>query len=541
MKVRSSFDWGEAEAQKPAKIQMAAKTTRLLKISLSLAAGLLGVMLLMAILATTGPAGAQDKVGLDSPIRTAERSVPSSDQQQNGILHSTIQEGNVTVTAPSEPINNCDVVTFTIVATNDAVTTTNVIITSTMPAGFNPEQHVFNIGTVGPSETITRHAVFTATCDAVSGQNVVTLTQTGADPIVKRTDFVVNPGAITLRKEPSIVPAALGDVITWTVYVENTGYGVVSNVRVTDTLGSGLEYVSGLISTSWVTIPVGTTYSRTVSARVVACSGLDNVAIATWGCDGVICGTPHTATASVDLQIATPELEFTPPSISIDYCTGYDTYTMPITNTGDGTAYTPTIAVDFSPLIVTSSSATYSGGEFHLSDIAPSNSYPLTFTLSLPDRPCGIASSGRLLYQPTYYDPCGNPFYPPVKSGSWAIVGDVPSLSVTKNGPNEVYADETVTYTLNVAATNFPADTTIYITDTFQPGCTTYSPLNTAGGTVVTDTSGNITITWNITDTSWSNQISFQPDATSCPTMCNCCGKLATNNLEATALSLIHI
>ncbi|MGB9872795.1 MAG: hypothetical protein ACPLYD_14215, partial [Anaerolineae bacterium] len=140
--------------------------------------------------------------------------------------HHTIHA--VTVTGPDGPINNCDVVTFTIVAANDAVTTTGVLITSTMPAGFTPTQVVFNVGTVGPNEVITRHAVFSATCAAVSGQNVVTLTQDGAAPIVRYTDFVVNPGAITVRKEPAVIPAGLDDVVTWTVYVENTGYGTVS-------------------------------------------------------------------------------------------------------------------------------------------------------------------------------------------------------------------------------------------------------------------------------------------------------------------------
>jgi len=97
------------------------------------------------------------------------------------------------------------VVTFTIVATNDAVTTTNVIITSTMPAGFVPSQQVFNVGTVGPNEVITRHAVFTATCNAASGQNVTTLSQDGYSDIVVYTNFSVNPGAITVRKEPAVI------------------------------------------------------------------------------------------------------------------------------------------------------------------------------------------------------------------------------------------------------------------------------------------------------------------------------------------------
>jgi hypothetical protein len=143
------------------------------------------------------------------------------------VTHHTIYPSALTVLGPDGPINNCDVVTFTIVAANDSVTTTNVIITSAMPVGFEPIERVFNVGTVLPNEVITRYAVFTATCNAVSGQNVVTLTQDGAPPIVRYTDFVVNPGAITVRKEPAVIPAGPDDIVTWTVYIENTGYGCV--------------------------------------------------------------------------------------------------------------------------------------------------------------------------------------------------------------------------------------------------------------------------------------------------------------------------
>ena len=73
-----------------------------------------------------------------------------------------------------------------------------------MPAGFIPTQRVFGVGTVLPNEVITRHAVFSVTCDAVSGQNVTTLSQDDYADITRYTDFLINPGAITLRKEPSV-------------------------------------------------------------------------------------------------------------------------------------------------------------------------------------------------------------------------------------------------------------------------------------------------------------------------------------------------
>ncbi len=466
------------------------------------------------------------------PSRVLPDWFATTNQPTNQPTHHTIHPDAVTVFGPDE-INNCDVVTYTIVAANDAVTTTNVIITSTMPAGFTPTQRVFIVGTVNPTQTITIPAVFTATCNAVSGQNVVTLTQgIITSTIVKYTNFVVNPGAITLRKEPAVVQASVGDVVTWTVKVENTGYGIVSNVVATDTLGTGLRYHSGFTSTSYISIPVGQTRSFTVAAEIVACSGLDNNVEAAWGCSGETCQT-RTAQANVDLVVRAPMLDYTPPNINVDYCAGQSTYTMTITNIGEGTAFTPSMAVNFNPLTVTSSSANYSGGAFHLPDDIPADGdYVLTFTLSLPDPPCGmVGDRGVFLYRPTYYDECDNVFYPPVKSSNWAIGGNIPDLDVRKSGPSEIYANEIITYALNVTTQNISG--TINITDTFRPHCAGYTPLNVAGGTVITDSSGNITITWATTDTNWTANVSFQPNTT-CPTMCACCGVLASNYLTAT-------
>ncbi|MBC7251176.1 MAG: DUF11 domain-containing protein, partial [Anaerolineae bacterium] len=358
---------------------------------------------------TDATSSSSPALGLEDLKITAPPAVPPA-----GPLN-TIYSDDVTVTGPTT-IENCETVTYTIViVNNDTVTTTGVLITSTMPGDFSPSQRTFTVGDIAPGETITREAVFTAGCDAVSGQNVVTITQDGGPTIGPiYTDFAVSPGAITLVKEPSVVEANVGEVVTWTVYVENTGYGTVSNVVVTDVLGSGLSFVGGQLTAAYPSIAAGDVETFTVAAEVVACSGLDNYVEATWGCGARTCQT-QTAQASVDLRVREPLLDYTPPDISVDYCTGQATYQMPITNTGEGTAYSPALEVDFSPLIVTSSSATYSGGAFHLPDIPAGGSHVLTFTLSLPTDPCGTAgSSGNLLYRPTYYDECGNIFYPPV-------------------------------------------------------------------------------------------------------------------------------
>jgi uncharacterized repeat protein (TIGR01451 family)/fimbrial isopeptide formation D2 family protein len=440
--------------------------------------------------------------------------------------HHTIYPSAVTVTGPEGPINNCDVVTFTVVAANDAVTTTNVLITSTMPAGFTPTQVVFNVGTVAPNEVITRHAVFSATCNAVSGQNVVTLTQDGADPIVRYTDFVVNPGAITVRKEPAMIQAAPGDVVTWTVTVENTGYGTVSNVRVTDTLGSGLQYVSGLTSAYVISIPVGGVVTFPISAHVVGCSGLVNMVTATWGCNGQQCLTPQTAKGAVDLAMINPDLDFSLPSFDVPYCAGFGVFTVSITNNGDGTAYSGTLAVDLSPFSVTvAPPASYSGGAFHLPDIPPGETYNLVFTLTLPSAVCTMPRSGTFYFNLRYYDRCGNPYTELPQSADWQPVDTPGRLSVSKSMPREVYRSQTVTTTVTVDASGIVG--TIVVTDRVPAG---WSVVNPAGGNVFT-VGGVIYITWTLTGSATLNPVFATPGVDGCAY----CGTLATNVVTATA------
>jgi uncharacterized repeat protein (TIGR01451 family)/fimbrial isopeptide formation D2 family protein len=479
----------------------------------------------------------------DGPPQTANPSLPSCPSCPNlrtpmefrtnntwdtsfPITHHTIYPSAVAVLGPDGPINNCDVVTFTIVAANDPFTTTGVIITSTMPVGFTPTQIVFNVGTVRPNEVITRYAVFTATCSAVSGQNVVTLTQDGYVPIVRYTDFVVNPGAIAVRKEPAVIRAGPDDIVTWTVYVENTGYGRVSNVRVTDTLGSGLQYVSGLTSAYVISIPVGGVVTFPVAARVVGCSNLENVVTATWGCNGEACLTPQVAKGAVDLQLRNPDLDFSLPAFNMTYCDGFGVFTVPITNNGDGTAYSGTLAVNLSPFSVTvAPPASYSGGAFHLPPIPPGGTYDLVFTLTLPSAVCGMPRIGTFDFNLTYYDRCGNPYAELPQSAPWQLVNAPGQLSVSKSMPREVYRGENVTATVTVNASGIVGS--ILVTDQVPAG---WSVVNPAGGNVFT-VGGATYITWTLTGTATLNPVFATPGVDGCAY----CGTLATNIVTATA------
>ncbi|MCS6848636.1 MAG: hypothetical protein RMN52_13100, partial [Anaerolineae bacterium] len=440
--------------------------------------------------------------------------------------HHTIYPDQITVTVSPQAISLCDPLTVTVIAANDSVTTTGVVLTVTLPGGFTSNSQVFNVGTVLPNAVITRTAVFTATCSAVSGQAVITLTQDGYVPITKFAEFVVNPGAITVRKTPATVPAAVGDVVTWTVHVDNTGYGTVYNVLVTDTLGPGLQYVGGLTFTSIVSIPVGQTTSFTVAAQVASCAGLDNQVVATWGCAGQTCQTPQTAKASIDLIPRFPDLDFALPSFNLGYCAGSGVFTVPITNTGDGAAYSVTLPVNLTPFNVSvAPPAAYSGGAFQIPYIPPGQTYNLVFTLTTPANVCATPTGGSFTFDLNYRDACAFLYSEAPQTASWQLVNTPGQLNISKSMPGEVYRGQAIPATISVNAIGISG--TIIVTDQVPAGLTV---LNPAGGVTFT-LGGNTYITWALTSSAVLTPVFAVPTGTA---GCPACGQAFTNVVTAT-------
>jgi len=292
------------------------------------------------------------------------------------------------------------------------------------------------------------------------------------------------PGAVRIEKIPSVISAGVGDEVTWTLRVENTGLGPIYNVVVTDVLGSGLAYVSS--------DPVGdnlgqtTTWDKThtlsleeiapegwveieIKAKVIACAGLDNRADVRFGCDdGSVCfdTAVHggTATASILLIPRNPFLSWTPPTIAMPYCfVSGVAVAVPITNTGLGAAYNVRLCMDCAPLVVSDvgMGATYVGGCFVLDDPIPvGETYVLTFTVTYPGDWCATVPSGTVLCQTIYENVCGEEFRPPIQIGSFATTYDPegpPSLSVSLTASGEVYICDVGSYDLEVSFSGLDA------------------------------------------------------------------------------------
>ena len=443
----------------------------------------------------------------------------------NAPLRIVASDANLRVYGPSEA-NVCDTVTYTVVITNDATLANNVVITSAMPSPYSPSPQTCSFATIEAGGVRSCTFAFAGGCAAVSGQNVVTLTQTGGPTIVRYTDLVVNPGAITVRKEPAVQTAYIEDVVSWTVYIENTGYGDVSNVVITDVLGSGLSYVSGLTSAYIPTMSVGQVITFPVSAQIMACANLDNVVTASWGCDGESCLLPQTATGAVDLQMRNPDLDFTLPSFDVPFCAGQQVFTVPITNIGDGTAYSTTLTVDLSPLtVVVNPPVTYTGGAFHLPPIAPGETFNLVFTLTLPADVCTLPNGGSFNFDITYTDICNNPYFELPQNASWQLINVPGDIGLSKTMPAEVYRGETVTATIAVDVNGISG--TVIVTDTVPPGWTV---IDAAGGAIFTVGSTTY-ITWEVGISTTFDIVLLTPSDTI--TGCAACGTQMTNVVAA--------
>ncbi len=486
-------------------------------------------------------------------------------------------------------MGRCEEGTFTIVLTNNTSQTfSNIIVTftranvnfvyvvnsatltlpdnSTIPAepqgvGF---QLIWDVDDIlgyeyelPPGETLTISFKLATNCSTLSGTHQAFAEGDGflTSPY-DALSVEILPGAIQIYKTPSVIPASVGDTVTWTITVENTGLGPIHNVVVTDVLGTGLTYVSST--------PPGTPIGQTVvwelgtlqageqgqiqlQAQVVACSGLENKADTRFGCDdGSVCFDTAiqggTATASIAFIKRNPLLSWTTPNIQIPYCSQEGVHvTIPIKNVGEGPAYDVRVCVDCSPLVITGvgPGASYVEGCFVLENPIPAGgTFYLTFTVSVPQgwNWCASVPSGRVLCQTIYKNECGEEFRPPLQFGSFSTTygpQGPPSLSVNLTGPNEIYICNVGQYDLSVSFSGLNScggggTSDINVTVNVPQG---FVVTNSGGGNWIPGGDGTGgTITWTISpDSPLITSIGLRAPGT--PR----CGQVATLTATATA------
>ena len=348
----------------------------------------------------------------------------------------------LTKTAEDKVYYAGDLVTFTITATNISDEVKTISMTE-QPGVVFPGQCVFP--DVKPGESVTTTAVYTITQADVEKEdftNTVTAVMTGGSThdVTKEADKTVKTGefkpAIKVEKSASITEGAkVGDVVTYTVKVTNTGSVPLTDVTLVDTLVTLSEAPFDLAVGESKTV----TYNYTVTQADVNSGQIDNTVTAT-GKDP----KGGTVTDQDDETVKTQEQK---PAIQVEKTASKTegarageviTYTVKVTNTGN----TPLTNVVLTDTLVTLTEA-----PFDLA-VGESKTVTYTYTITLAD-----VNNGQIdnTVTATGKDPKGNDVTD-TDDETVTTIDPRPSLVIVKsaNRTSGVRVGETVTFTIVV-------------------------------------------------------------------------------------------
>ena len=326
----------------------------------------------------------------------------------------------------------------------------------------------------------------------------------------------VNPGALTITESPLSQSAGVGDLVAWTMTINNTGYGDARHAVVTETLGAGLNFVSfgqtpastNATSTNTVAVwdetvvsaltnlPPGASVSLVVTARVVSCADLYSKVDARWGCTtNAVCqdSVPEglTVVAGIDLLDRSPKIDASLPSagtIPVSYCAGTNLVLTVANGVGPMvcTAYNMVISNTIPDGWTLTGAAVDTNGLIHVGDLPPGGVTNIAVTLR-PGGTCPLSTAVQpFFFEFSYQDPCGHPYTLPVVRGL-AQATAFPGASIVKVVPQYVSgSDGSFPVTIFLTYSNFVGTERIDISD-FYPVSTNLTPTNISGAAVLTN------------------------------------------------------
>ncbi|PKL58205.1 MAG: hypothetical protein CVV34_03530, partial [Methanomicrobiales archaeon HGW-Methanomicrobiales-5] len=408
---------------------------------------------------------------------------------------------------------------YEIVVTNNGPSTAeNVVTTDTLPAG------VIFVNGVSTSGTVTETAgVVTADIGDLASGDVVTITLTveaiavgettntavvdSTTSDVDTTDNTTTPPVtvdvfpvadLSVTKTASAPTALLGQPFTYTITITNNGPSTAVDVYTTDTLPSGVVYVSSTTTTGTVTANAGVVVaslgdiavgdSETIVLTVsTTTTGLKNnrarVDSSTVDLDPSDNLTPQVPV----LVIRAADLSITKTSPVSEIALGEQfTYTITVTNSGPSSA-TNTAITDTIPAGLTYVSSTTSQGSiFRVGNLV--SAFPgtivsggvVTITITVRATAVGLTSNPASVTSLTADPNTGNNTTPPV------LVDVVPAsnLAVTKTASaDEIGLGEQFTYTITVTNNGPSTAEDVFTTDTLPAG-TTYVSGSASQGSV---------------------------------------------------------
>lgn len=336
---------------------------------------------------------------------------------------------------------------------------------------------------LAPGETITLVIRLGTTANAKSGQPLVVAVRSGRmgaelQCTETRENIATGRGNLFLRKSVSPSVAAVGEVVTFTIRVDNTGLGDLYEPIITDTLGPGLLSAASLTYSQPLLRP-NEAFTYTITAEVAACTGVTNTALASWtiGNDNgqATANAPVSDTVNVRILNPLPQIAVQAQAPEVAYCqpAPYSVNVpVTVTNSSKGAAAAFALnataigggpALDFS---TTTPGWVVNGGVISYTAnnglLRGNQTVTLTLTITYAAPVCN-ANAGAIQLTPQYADAC----FPAIR-----LQGQPSTISL--NSPNAP--------TLAVEkASSLDAD----LGQIVQPGDTVYFTVTVSGNTGV--------------------------------------------------------
>ncbi len=465
-----------------------------------------------------------------------------------------------------------DTITYTVLIQNNGNTNaTNVNFSDMVPAGTtfvensftvngsslpgaNPNYGV-NIGTVnaGSSLTITFQVIVTSTPPSNPITNVASIQYAfivdPASPPVTSTinsnsaSTQINNATVTTVLQANRTIVSLGDVITYTATLTNTGNFPANSVLLINGIPEGALFVPNSVTLNGVSlpdasptlgIPVGIIApgdSATITFQFLASSippqgAIINQAITSYTYIVNPSQPPVTATSSsntVNTAVVDASLSAIKNTDSLVQSTdGTITYTVVVQNNGNTTANTVTLTdlvpegTAFIPNSVTINNVSVPGADpnvgIPLNSIAPSEIVTVTFQVIVQSIPSvnPISNTARIDYN-FIADPTAPIISRTITSNpAFTQISDATILSLKAVNAQQATTGDILTYTITLENTGNIPTTNLTFSDTIPQGTTFVENSFTLNGTAILDANPNVGVTLPNLAANATHLISFQ-------------------------------
>lgn len=451
----------------------------------------------------------------------------------SGVFSGT-SSSNVTQTPITQPVISVikaantvnavvgDTITYTLTISNSGNLAANAFLSDNVPAGtsFVPNSVIvggisvpgadpavgFSVGSIadGASVVVTFSVVVNTLPNPQNLTNQATSTYTFSPPdgrLLSGTSLsnvvvvpVSAPDVDLIKSTPSTV-ATVGDTVTYTTQVTNSGIGAVTGVAFSDPIPQGSSFVPGSVTVNGVAVPAanpsvgfslgtiasGVTVPVTFSVLVnaIPTSGqLSNQALASFT-SGTFSGT------SFSNIVATPVLQPILTAVkaaNTQNATVGDTvnYSVVVTNSGNYPAFatfsdTVPTGATFVPNSVIINGSPFAGADpstpFAIGIIQPGASKTVAFSFLMSTLPPGQNLVNQATVGYAYNLPDGRTITNTILSNTYSILVSSPDVSVVKSTPTTAVAvGDTLVYTVVVTNNGIGTVSSIVFTDPVPPG-----------------------------------------------------------------------